>query len=163
MTHNDEIESRRDSRWAARSIGRQTFTSPAIDWDACYVYVGWGHDRSRPLYVGKSREPLNRIGRHLRQTAWGASVVDWELYAFGSELEALDAESRAIHELDPIHNIARGGPGGMRTRQYRPRDNESRRRRMPTALEAISKPIHGISPEQLAIIRRVQNRRGRAA
>jgi hypothetical protein len=162
MTHTDRNDSRLDSRWDAAATGRQSITSPAIDWDSCYVYIAWGHDRSRPLYVGKSREPLNRIGRHLRATAWGASVVEWELYSFDSELAALNAEARAIHALNPVHNIARGGPGGVRTRQYRPRDNNSRKRAMPSALEAISKPIHGISKEQMAIIRRVQNR-GRAA
>src|SRR5688500_9234151 len=104
--------------WDALAKGRQSFRSPAIDWDACYVYVAWGHDRTRPLYVGKSREPLNRIGRHLRATAWGADVVEWELLAFDSELVALSAESLAIHQLDPIHNIIRGGAGGIRTRNY---------------------------------------------
>ena len=154
------LESR---RWDADSTGRQSFTSPGIDWDACYVYIGWGHDRSRPLYVGKSREPLNRIGRHLRTTAWGADVVEWELLSFDSEMAALDAEARAIHQLDPIHNVARGGSGGTRTRAVRPRNNLSRRRPVPSAHKAIPKPIRGISDEQLKIIRQVQGRRGRAA
>ena len=146
--------------WDQRSIGRQSFRSPGIDWDACYVYVAWGHDRARPLYVGKSREPLNRIGRHLRSTAWGADVVEWDLYAFDSEGGALDAEARAIHELNPVHNVARGGGGGRRGRTYHRRP---RKHAMPTALEAVPRPIHGISTEQLAIIARVQKRRGRAA
>lgn len=150
------------SQWDGPATGRQVLRSPSIDWDACYVYVAWGHDRTRPLYVGKSREPLNRIGRHLRGTAWGAEVVEWELLAFDSELVALDAEARAIHQLNPVHNVARVGSGGTRTRKYRPRSNASRRGPIPTAQVAIPKPIHGISPEQLAIIRRVQNR-GRAA
>ena len=147
--------------WDAEATGRQSMTSPAIDWDACYVYIAWSHDRSRPLYVGKSREPLNRIGRHLRSTAWGSSVVEWELIAFDSEQDALRAEARAIYQLDPIHNIARGGSGGSRTRKVRPRN--SLRRPMPAAHKAIPKPIHGISDDQLKIIRQVQGRRGRAA
>lgn len=151
-----------DSRqnWDARSIGRQSFRSPGIDWDACYVYVAWGHDRTRPLYVGKSREPLARIGRHLRTTAWASDVVEWDLYAFDSEDGALDAESRAIHELNPVHNVIRGGSGGRRTKTFTRRP---RRHAMPTALEAVPRPIHGISSEQLAIIAKVQRRRGSVA
>ena len=151
------------SRWDERATGRQTMTSPAIDWDACYVYVAWSHDRSRPLYVGKSREPLNRIGRHLRSTAWAAAVVEWELIAFDSEQDALMAEARAIHQLDPVYNVIRGGSGGTCTRKVRPRNNNSRRRQIPAAHVAIPKPIHGISDDQLKIIRQVQSRRGRAA
>ena len=161
VTLDDTDRLTNDSRWDRRAIGRQTFTSPAIDWDACYVYIAWGHDRSRPLYVGKSREPLNRMGRHLRSTAWGSEVVEWEMLAFSSEHDALDGEAWAIHQLNPIHNIARGGPGGMRTKRWKRRP--SRVRSMPLAHEAIPPPIHGISPEQLKIIRQVQARRGRAA
>ena len=154
------IGSRLGSRWQEAATARQSFRSPAIDWDACYVYVAWGHDRSQPLYVGKSREPLNRIGRHLRSTAWGADVVEWELFAFDSERAALDAEASAIRVLDPIYNVTRGGAGGMRTRKSKGRNNVGRR--IPPAHVAIPKPIRGISPEQLAIINRVQNRRGAA-
>jgi hypothetical protein len=145
--------------WDEPAIGRQVLRSPSIDWDACYVYVAWGHDRTRPLYVGKSREPLNRIGRHLRGTAWGAEVVEWDMVSFASEPDAVLAEARAIHQLNPIHNVQRGG-GGASFR--RPFTRAARRGKIPTAQVAIPKPIHGISPEQLAIIRRVQNR-GRAA
>lgn len=148
------------SRWVDTSIGRQVFRSPAIDWDACYIYIAWAHDRSRPLYVGKSREPLNRIGRHLRTTAWASEAVEWELLAYQSEADALIAESWAIFDLDPLHNVMRGGGGGVRTRKHRPRSKGHRP--MPSALQAIPKPIHGINADQLAIIRRVQNR-GRAA
>jgi hypothetical protein len=156
MTPDDRdsslLVSQRTSRWIETSIGRQVFLSPSIDWDACYVYIAWGHDHARPLYIGKSREPLNRIGRHLRATAWSAAAVEWELLAYASEADALMAEAWAIHELDPLHNVIRGGSGGVRTRKRGTR-------KMPTALQAIPKPIHGISADQLEIIARVQNRR----
>lgn len=145
--------------WDESAIGRQSLRSPHIDWDACYVYVAWGHDRSRPLYVGKSREPLNRIGRHLRGTAWGSEVIEWDMVAFGTEGEAIRAEARAIHELNPIHNVQRGGGGASFRRSF---TRAPRLGKVPSAHKAIPPPIHGISPEQLAIIARVQ-RRGKAA
>jgi hypothetical protein len=148
------------SGWDSSATGRQAFRSPVIDWDACYVYIAWGHDRSQPLYIGKSREPLNRIGRHLRGTAWSADVVEWELLAFESETAALRAESQAIYQLNPLHNVIRGGGGGVRTRKHRRRSVWSHRQ--PSALVTIPRPIHGISPEQHRIIARVQTA-GRAA
>jgi len=142
--------------WDDGVLSRFTVAAPVIDLDACYVYVAWGEDLTRPLYVGKSREPIGRIGRHLREALWCYDVRSFDFYAFATEGAALDAEGRAIFELNPVHNVVRGNPGGAKTREVRAR------RRVRFAKVAFPKPIRGITPSQLGIVAGVQARRGRA-
>lgn len=144
------------TRWDDGSLSRFTVDAPVIDLGACYVYIAWGEDRTRPLYIGKSREPIGRIGRHLREATWCYDVRSFDFYAFVTELGALDAEARAIRELDPVHNVMRGNSGGRRSRKITPR----RLRRFPVAaFQAIPIPIRGpITSEQEAIVARVQGR-----
>jgi len=143
-------------QWDDDCLSRFTVEAPVIDLTACYVYVAWGEDRTRPLYIGKSREPIGRIGRHLREALWCYEVRSFDFYAFVTELGALDAEARAIRELNPIHNVMRGNSGGRRSRKITPR----RLRRFPVAaFQAIPVPLKGrITSEQLAIVARVQKR-----
>ena len=72
-----------------------------------HVYVAWGVDRGRPLYIGKSAALWARIGAHSRVAKWAAQVVEWEAYSFDSEQDALDIEAEAITALNPIYNAVR--------------------------------------------------------
>lgn len=142
--------------WDDGCLSRFTIDAPTVDLTACYVYVAWGEDRSCPLYVGKSREPVGRIGRHLREAVWTYEVVSFDFYAFTDETAALYAEGRAIFELNPIHNIMRGSPGQREGKKRRSR------RVNPYPVVAFPRPIKGISDDQLAIVAQVQNRRGKS-
>lgn len=123
-----------------------------------FVYLAWGFDPKRPLYVGKTRALMGRLGKHSQQSRWFDSVRRWEVYAYPSEEEALIAEGDAINELRPEYNQAgnRGAPPPM-ARYLRHRIP---RQPVPTYGPPIT--TDEITAEQLAVVQRVQNR-GKAA
>jgi len=150
--------------------------------DRCYVYVAWGQDEVRPLYVGKARNPWARIATHMRHKSWIADVVRWEAHGFPTEKLALEAEDEAIHALNPIHNGIRRLPRSIMDQRWlelfernereaaeqkrlaRERLREQLRERRPPPIRVPRKrvrraPLDDVfTPEQLAIIARVQNR-----
>lgn len=56
------------------------------------------------LYVGISRNPIQRWGAHVDQHAWWASVVTYELEWFPTRAAAAAAEKTAIKSEAPMHN-----------------------------------------------------------
>ena len=150
---------------------------------SCYVYVAWGSDRSRPLYVGKARNPYDRIATHMRQKPWIGDVVEWECRGFPDERTAEYAEIEAIAALNPIHNVIRRMTQAQWAEIRRAsRAKEAAQRRVAAEWRAARqapapkpepvyrrKPLRRVkwrddvfTPDQLDIIARVQNR-GRAA
>ena len=123
-----------------------------------YVYIAWGRDRERPLYVGQSRQLHDRIGTHLRDAPWRKSVLRFEVYAFTTAADALEAESDAIASLHPIHNLT--GNGDVTARLVRtvpkpPRAPRAKKVAQPYQPEPSGYPDY-FTPEQFEIIRRVQ-------
>jgi hypothetical protein len=191
MTHNDEIEPRRDSRWEAWGSDHElvlTIPNPG----SCYVYVAWGIG-PRPLYVGKARNPYARISTHMRQKPWATEVLRWECHGFPNEPMAVDAEIEAIHDLNPIHNVQRRlTQAEWEAIRQQAAEKEARREarmaeiaaryqarqdRRPKPAPVVKAQVSPhkrrrlrtvkwrddlFTPDQLAIIARVQNR-GRAA
>ena len=73
--------------------------------DAYWIYIAWGIDSKRPLYVGMSGQLWKRIGHHVDRSVFGPDVVEFECHSFSTEEEALAAEARAIHDLNPRWNL----------------------------------------------------------
>lgn len=147
--------------WNEGHVGHVLMSPPAFDGELVYVYVAWGADREHPLYVGKSKTPLARLGSHSDRARWYPEAVEFELFAFRSEVEALTAESLAIVELRPTFNVMghRYEPVPPFTEpvvEYRRRVRKPHKVH-PPAIESIK----DIPASQLAIVARVQNR-GRA-
>jgi hypothetical protein len=157
---------------------------------AGYVYVAWGRNRERPLYVGKAVTPTERIMYHVRHAPWAAEVEEWEVHGFPTADNAEWAEIEAIHDLNPIHNVMRRMTQAQWDEQHRISSEkeaqkaaarakareellarEARRAARIKPPEPLYKPRKVrkqkwrddvFTPDQLAIIARVQNR-GRAA
>jgi excinuclease UvrABC nuclease subunit len=73
-----------------------------------YVYVAWGEDRTRPLYIGRAVNLWRRFEQHAQwKAAWVAEVVELECYEFPTERMADMAETDAILALNPVHNVVR--------------------------------------------------------
>lgn len=188
-TPKDAIGSQLESRWAEwGSTGSLDFYLHAR---GHYVYVAWGSDESRPLYIGKSSNVLARLGQHSTVQPWYPDAVRFELHTFESSKAAEDAETEAIYELNPIYNRQRlPTKAQLLDIQRRKADREARL--AVVAAEWAAKRLRAANPkparlprvqspwprkrlrparpgwpdyfteEQFAIIRRVQNR-GRAA
>lgn len=152
---------------------------------SCYVYIAWGEDRSRPLYVGKARNPWSRISTHMHQRPWQADVVAWEAHGFPSEGLAEAVEIEAIAHFNPIHNSMRRMTRAEWAEQHRISAERKTRKEAARAKvtaeweatrakRATPKPVmpaykprrlrrqrwrdEVFTPDQLAIIARVQNR-----
>lgn len=75
-----------------------------------YVYVLWGSDTDRPLYVGRSSQNVcARIGSHVRQRPRGTLVRRASLIRCDSHADTLATELRLIHEHRPSWNVV-GAP-----------------------------------------------------
>lgn len=70
-----------------------------------FVYVFWGANRQRPLYVGRTWDPGTRLASH-RSRAWFKDAVTVWVASFEPNRVA-SAERRLIADLNPIHNIKR--------------------------------------------------------
>jgi len=60
------------------------------------------------LYVGITGDNTKRQSQHRRNAFWFGEIASATFEHFGSRQEALDAESRAIDNENPKHNVARG-------------------------------------------------------
>jgi hypothetical protein len=150
---------------------------------AGYVYVAWGVNRDRPLYIGKAVTPTERIIYHVRHASWAAEVEEWEVHGFPTAELAEAIEIEAIHDLNPIHNVMRRMTLAQVEEQRRvmlereaqkaaarakiSAEWEARRSRSVPAPQPAYKPRKVrkqkfrkdiFTPDQLAIIARVQNR-----
>ena len=136
--------------WRQRSISKSVLDLPASGF---YVYIAWGTDKKRPLYVGKSRNLLARMGQHSQSSAWWKYMQRLAVYAYPTEADALNAEAEAIGELQPEYNLA--GVTRRPLQPYKPK---------PLLIDDHGPRISTdeIPSHQLAIIARVQNR-GRTA
>jgi len=57
------------------------------------------------LYVGVSLNALNRLGQHKRNAHWFNSISNVTIEHFPTRGEALAAETLAIQQENPLHNI----------------------------------------------------------
>lgn len=147
MTRSDTIGSRLGSRpWHDGHTDRVRVDTPPINPELFYVYIAWGLDRSRPLYIGKSKHLVVRIGQHMARAEWVKYATEFECFAFASELEALNAESLAIHKLDPEYNVHRG--------LHRPRKPGTKTPKPRVWLRRFD----GLTDADMEVITRVQNR-----
>lgn len=170
--------------WNEGSDGSLTFDAPTFRPDRFYVYIAWGEDRQRPLYVGKGNRPFTRLGLHLALAKWADQARSFECHAFLSPEAALEAEIEAIHELNPIYNVIRSLPYRITAQRLLERieaneANEAARERLlrkhaPKPKAARQEPIQSPwqrpgkrrrqvimredwwTPEQAAIVARVQ-------
>lgn len=97
------------SGWSEGSVHFHRVSVRKVKPELFYVYIAYGRGK-RPQYVGKSNQPLSRIGTHLALAPWAKRVLVFHCYGFATEQEALAAELRAIKELNPIHNVLRWEP-----------------------------------------------------
>lgn len=61
----------------------------------------------RLLYIGMSTNPLGRIPQHRSRKPWGKQIAYYDVAWHPDREAAKDAERRAIHAEDPLHNIVR--------------------------------------------------------
>jgi hypothetical protein len=171
--------------WNEGSDGSLTFDSPSFRADRFYVYIAWGENHERPLYVGKGNRPFTRIGLHLALTKWAGEVRSFECHAFLTPEAALEAEIEAIYELNPIYNVRRTQPSwitaqnivaaverqqadvhserraAMREKYVRPAREPKERipspwKRPGKRRRVITMPEEWWTPEQAAIVARIQ-------
>jgi len=57
------------------------------------------------LYVGISLSALNRLGQHADHSAWFKTISNVTIEHFDTREEALKAETLAIRQEKPLHNI----------------------------------------------------------
>lgn len=74
-----------------------------------YVYEIYSWDGDL-LYVGKTMNPLQRLGMHAATQPWAAEIGSVKYTPYESEDDALDAEAWAIAALRPIFNNQRPTP-----------------------------------------------------
>lgn len=116
-------------RFSEGSDGIVEFDAAPFRTDRFYVYLVWGEDRARPLYIGKANRPFTRAGHHLATAPWAGEIRSFECHAFLSANAALVAELEAIHELDPVYNVVRWTPESVIRARRVERDPQSRRSR----------------------------------
>jgi len=59
------------------------------------------------LYVGVSLNAVVRLAQHKKQSHWFDSIAKITIESFATRDEALEAETKAIQEEKPKHNIAK--------------------------------------------------------
>ncbi|MEN6544516.1 MAG: GIY-YIG nuclease family protein [Armatimonadia bacterium] len=73
----------------------------------CFVYLLWGNDRERPLYVGQSANVLRRLGQHIDER--GRQIRDFEVISCDSRPEMDRLEQVLIETLKPMWNTTFNG------------------------------------------------------
>jgi predicted GIY-YIG superfamily endonuclease len=58
------------------------------------------------LYVGISLSAIGRLAQHKTASAWFDDIRNVTIEKFATRSEALDAETKAIKEEKPLHNIS---------------------------------------------------------
>ena len=137
--------------WKKRATGHSRVDLPN---DSAYVYVAWGLDDRRPLYVGKTRRFHRRMAMHERHSKWWPLVRRFDLYSYRTEADALVAESEAIRDLGPDYNLV--GNQGKLTSLAR---YLKRRISQPPTTYGPEISTDEIPADQLAIVARVQRRK----
>jgi hypothetical protein len=90
---------------AARQIAAESIDG-SFDPAGCFVYILWGADPDRPVYVGQSSNVLGRIGEHMgdrgkRELTRRVQVIRCQDKAVMNQTEA-----QLIRALRPLLNIA---------------------------------------------------------
>lgn len=78
--------------------------------DRSTTWVYRAYINGRLAYVGITRNPRGRFSRHACTKDWWAEVDDITYEEFDNRADALRAETLAIHNEHPLHNIARPHP-----------------------------------------------------
>ncbi len=73
-----------------------------------YLYRHFNADNEL-LYVGISLSALNRLGQHRDNSHWFDTISRVDIQKFDTKEEALSAETLAIREEKPRHNIKKQG------------------------------------------------------
>lgn len=68
------------------------------------LYRHYGSDRTRPLYIGVTCEPVCRERTHRFQSPWYPEIEEITLEWFPTRREAYRAETLAIETENPVHN-----------------------------------------------------------
>lgn len=139
-------------KWDARARSKFSIELPAGE---AFVYVAWGIDDSRALYVGKTRHLMARMGQHERSSDWYPYLDRLDVYAYRSDSDALKAEAEAIWELHPEYNTMLNGfrPDPIARHPRHPRRPEPR-----VTFGDRWASLDDIPADQLVIVRRVQRR-----
>lgn len=66
------------------------------------------------LYVGISKQPINRLGQHRQDKSWWEQISTVRIERYRTRAEALDAERDAIINECPIYNIVHNGRHAQR-------------------------------------------------
>ena len=70
-----------------------------------FVYFLWGSDSARPLYVGKSKNLLTRLGQHMGNPLRAPYVERVTFIKYDSAHEMDDAERVYISGCNPLWNV----------------------------------------------------------
>lgn len=72
-------------------------------WKPHYVYQFWRDETC--LYVGCTAQPAGRISHHASSQPWWGEVTHFSAEVYPCREDGFRAETRLIHDLDPIWNI----------------------------------------------------------
>ena len=75
---------------------------------SCAVYV-FSDAAESVLYVGKTLNPIERFGRHIKDKEWFEEIRYFELEWCVNETDALNREAELILELRPHYNKQKNG------------------------------------------------------
>lgn len=76
----------------------------SFDPHGCFVYLLWGRDDQKPLYVGKSTNVLARLGTHMSTPEKRAKTTRTMLIRCASEQQMDATERRLIAKYQPPMN-----------------------------------------------------------
>lgn len=79
--------------------------SDAFDPNGFFVYILWGEDESKPLYVGQSTNILARLGNHMQNNDRRHLVRKVRVIRCRSERHMDDTECRLIAKFQPTLNV----------------------------------------------------------
>jgi predicted GIY-YIG superfamily endonuclease len=71
-----------------------------------YVYLLWGENEDRPVYIGQSRNVLGRLGTHMQNPEKRCLVKSVQLIRCSGEATMKRTEAALIREYKPSMNIA---------------------------------------------------------
>lgn len=94
--------------WGAKRYRLPSILSNAPVYEETALYRWFDRDQ-RLLYVGISNHILRRTTQHGDSKEWWRRVASCSVTWLPTRQMALDAESRAIVEEDPVYNIAGAG------------------------------------------------------
>lgn len=93
-----------ERRNAALKTWLEITSKKGFDPTGCHVYVLWGDDDERPLYVGQSTNILSRLGSHLSDPKKRRAVRRVTVLPLAAnKMDAVEAELIALHR--PVWNV----------------------------------------------------------